>query len=138
MKQKRERNEGGAAPPSFEWAGFGAFATGAGATTLSNVYGGYSSAHAGPGTPARPAAPYASGLYTTFVLGAANTSVFVGPSLWFVFPGVAFAAGAQGAGTAANRVTLGSATLYDFQVYNTALSAAQVIGLSEGARPAGC
>ena len=56
----------------------------------------------------------------------------MGPYQWALLPGVYFAPSGQGALTTANRVTLYGANLYDFQVYNVALNASQVVALSEG------
>jgi hypothetical protein len=124
--------------PNFEWQGLGVFNTSSGATTVTNTYAGSASTFTGPGTVTHPAVPYINGLYTTFSMSTAGTTVYVGPYVWASFPAVFFAAGSQGAMSAANRVTLYNANLYDFQVYNSALSAAQVIGLSEGVALAGC
>lgn len=123
--------------PNFEWQGLGVFNASGGATTVTNTYAGTASSFTGPGTVTHPAVPYINGLYTTFSMSSAGTTVYVGPYVWASFPAVYFVSG-QGAMTAANRLTLWNANLYDFQVYNAALSAAQVIGLSEGVAMAGC
>ena len=127
----------GGVVPSFDWQGFSVFNTSAGSTAVANTYSGTSSSYTGPGTVTHPAVPYINGLYTTFSMGAAGTLVYVGPYLWASFPAVYFAAG-QGAMNAANRITLYNANLYDFQVYSTALTAAQIIGLSEGVSLSNC
>jgi hypothetical protein len=123
----------GAVVPAFDWAGFSAATLASGATLVSNSYTGAAASFVGPGTAAHPAAPAIAGQYTTFVLGPGGASVYAGPYLWGSFPTVFFAAGSQGANTALNRVTLGaSATLQDLQVYNYAMSPAQVVGIAQG------
>jgi hypothetical protein len=129
---------GGGVLPNFEWQGLGVFNTSSGATTLTNTYAGTSSSFTGPGTVTHPTLPYINGLYTTFSMSGAGTTVYVGPYVWASFPALYFAPGSQGSMSAANRIIMYNANLYDFQVYNTALSAAQVIGLSEGVAMAGC
>ena len=124
--------------PSFQWGGLEMLNTSSGATAFVNSYGRFFAAATGAGTVTHPAVPYINGLYTTVVLASGGTTVYVGPYQWALLPGVYFAPSGQGALTTANRVTLYGANLYDFQVYNVALNASQVVALSEGVAAPGC
>jgi hypothetical protein len=125
-------SQGGGVLPNLDWQGLSVYNTSGGSVTVSNTYAGTASSYTGPGTVTHPAIPAINGLYTTISMGTAGTVVYVGPYLWAAFPAVYFVAPGQGALNAANRVTLFSANLYDLQVYNVALNASQIIGLSEG------
>jgi hypothetical protein len=122
--------------PGFEWLGFSSW--NGSSTFVANSFTGVSASYKGLGTAASPAGPAAAGAYTTWTLGPSGTRIYVGGRLWAWMPRVAFAPGTQGAYVAANRITAYDATLLDFQVYNTELSPARVVGLAAGVAPSGC
>jgi hypothetical protein len=119
--------------PELDWMGFSSWTPAAGGLAVSNAYTGRSASALGAGTLRQPVSPAASGAYTTLTLGPAGARVYLGAWLWAAFPRVAFAAGAQGNSTAANRITVpAGGTLYDLQVYNYEMPPSTVVALASG------
>ena len=108
--------DGGA--PSVEWGGFAVAFSEAGTVLYNSYTGGAYGRLGGP--------PYAAGAYTTYVLSAAGSSVYVGSSLWAFTPLVAYAPGQGAAGLPGRVLACENCTLVDLQVYNRVVTPALV------------